>query len=125
MPLALAALLAFLLAPLVRRLERWLGRIAAVLLVVTLILTATGAAGWVLTRQLVDLAVKLPDYKEKIQSKLRSLKVPTSGWFRKFSDTVEELKKEPQQQGLEAHSAPAGVGVDELIQRSFTRAISA
>jgi predicted PurR-regulated permease PerM len=33
-PLALAALLTFLLSPLVTRIERWLGRIAAVLLVV-------------------------------------------------------------------------------------------
>ena len=93
-PLALAALLTFLLAPLVTRLERWLGRIGAVLLVVTLILAATGAAGWVLTRQLVDLATKLPDYKENIQTKLRSFKVPTGGRFTKFSDMVEELKKD-------------------------------
>ena len=93
-PLALAALLTFLLAPLVTRLERWLGRIGAVLLVVTLILAATGAAGWVLTRQLVDLATKLPDYKENIQTKLRSFKVPTGGRFTKFSETVEELKKD-------------------------------
>ena len=93
-PLALAALLTFLLAPLVTRLERWLGRIGAVLLVVTLILAATGAAGWVLTRQLVDLATKLPDYKQNIQTKLRSFKVPTGGRFTKFSETVEELKKD-------------------------------
>jgi predicted PurR-regulated permease PerM len=93
-PLALAALLTFLLAPLVTRLERWLGRIGAVLLVVTLILAATGAAGWVLTRQLVDLATKLPDYKENIQTKLRSFKVPTGGVFTKFSETLEELKKD-------------------------------
>jgi predicted PurR-regulated permease PerM len=94
MPLALAALLTFLLAPLVTRLERWLGRIASVLLVVALILAATGAAGWVLTRQLVDLAAHLPDYKENIQGKLRSLKLPTGGRFRTFSDTLEELKKD-------------------------------
>src|SRR5688572_11718752 len=67
-PLALAALLTFLLAPLDTRLERWLGRIGAVLLVVTLILAATGVGGWVLTRQLFDLATKLPDYKENIQT---------------------------------------------------------
>jgi predicted PurR-regulated permease PerM len=78
-PLALAALLTFLLAPLVKRLERWIGRIAAVLLVVTVILSATGAAGWVLTRQVVDLATKLPDYKENIQTKLRTFKVATGG----------------------------------------------
>ena len=47
-----------------------------------------------LTRQLVDLATKLPDYKENIQTKLRSFKVPTGGRFTKFSETVEELKKD-------------------------------
>ena len=93
-PLALATLLTFLLSPLVARIEHWLGRIAAVLVVVAMIFAATGAAGWVLTRQLVDLATKLPDYKENIQTKLRSIKVPTGGVFTKFSETVEELKKD-------------------------------
>ena len=51
-PLALAALLTFLLAPLVSRLERWMGRIAAVLLVATMIFSVIATAGWVLTRQL-------------------------------------------------------------------------
>ena len=43
-PLALSVLLTFLLAPLVTRIERWIGRIAAVLLVVALIFTGFGAA---------------------------------------------------------------------------------
>lgn len=102
-PLTLAALLTFLLAPLVGRLERWLGRIASVLLVITLILATAGAAGWVLTRQIVDLAVKLPDYKENIQTKLRSFKVVTGGRFTRFWETVEELKKD-----LPGAVAPAG-----------------
>ena len=93
-PLALAALLTFLLTPLVTRLERWLGRIGAVLLAVTLILAATAAVGWVLTRQIIDLATKLPDYKENIHTKLRAFKVPTGGRFKKFSEAVEELKKD-------------------------------
>ena len=93
-PLALAALLTFLLSPLVTRIERWLGRIVAVLLVAVVILTATGAAGWVLTRQLVDLATKLPDYKENIRTKLRSIRIPTGGVFARFSKTVEELRKD-------------------------------
>lgn len=93
-PLTLAALLTFLLAPLVKRLERFIGRIGAILLVVALIFAATGAAGWVLTRQLVDLASKLPDYQENIQTKLRSFKVPAGGRFAKFSKMVEELKKD-------------------------------
>ncbi|MEO5720994.1 MAG: AI-2E family transporter [Chthoniobacterales bacterium] len=93
-PLSLAALLTFLLSPLVSRLGRWVGRIAAVLVVVLLIFGLLGAGGWVLTRQLVDLATKLPDYKQNIQSKLRSFKAPQGGTFQKFSETVEELKQD-------------------------------
>lgn len=46
-PLALSALLTFLLSPFVTRQERWLGRIVAVLFVVALIFSATGGAGWI------------------------------------------------------------------------------
>src|SRR5512133_2455115 len=93
-PLSLAALLTFLLAPLVTRLENVVGRIAAVMLVVVLILGAATAGGWVMTRQVVDLATKLPDYKENIRTKLRSLKVPSGGKFDEVSKAVEELKQE-------------------------------
>ena len=93
-PLALAALLTFLLAPLVTRLERWIGRIAAVLLVVATIFSVTGVAGWVLTRQLVDLATRLPDYKINIETKIRSFQLPSSGPFKRLSETVAELKKD-------------------------------
>ncbi len=93
-PLALAALLTFLLAPIVTRLERWIGRIAAVLAVVLMLFTITGFTGWVLTRQVIDLARQLPDYKVNIQTKLRSLQIPKGGVFSKISDTVEELKKD-------------------------------
>ncbi len=100
-PLALAALLSFLLAPLVTRLERWLGRIVAVLLVVTMILAVAGGAGWVLTRQLIDLATKLPDYQGNIVNKLHAFRMPQGGAFSAFSKTVEALKKE-----LPGSSAP-------------------
>ncbi len=93
-PLALAALITFLLAPLVTRLERWLGRVVAVLLVVTMIFAGTGAVGWVLTRQIIDLATKLPSYKENITAKLRTFQIPKGGAFSAFSKTVEEIKKE-------------------------------
>jgi len=93
-PLALSALVTFLLSPLVGRLERWIGRIAAVLLVVALIFTVTGAAGWLVTRQLVDLATKLPEYKGNITTKLHAFRTPKNGAFTKFSETVDELKQE-------------------------------
>ncbi len=93
-PLALSALLTFMLAPLVTRLQRWFGRIAAILLVVGMMFAATGAVSWVLTRQAVDLANKLPSYKENIQTKLRSVKLPSQGPLARLSTTIEELKKD-------------------------------
>lgn len=103
-PLALSALLTFLLSPLVTRIERWIGRIAAVLLVVLLIFTSLGAAGWMLSRQLVDLATKLPEYKGNIITKIHAFKMPQGGAFSKLSETVEELKNELP--GGKAPSAP-------------------
>jgi len=93
-PLALSALLTFLLSPLVTRIERWVGRVAAVLLVVALIFTAFGAAGWMLTRQLVDLATKLPEYKGNIVTKIHAFELPKGGAFTKVSQTLDELKQE-------------------------------
>lgn len=93
-PLALSALLTFLLSPLVTRIERWIGRIAAVLMVVALIFTGFGAAGWMLSRQLVDLATKLPEYKGNIVTKMHAFELPKGGAFTKLSQTVEELKQE-------------------------------
>ncbi|HZJ17558.1 MAG TPA: AI-2E family transporter [Chthoniobacteraceae bacterium] len=93
-PLALAALLSFLLSPLVTRLERWVGRIAATLLAVTVLFSICSGIGWVLTRQVIDLATRLPDYKENIQTKLRSLKTPGAGRFKRFHKTIDELKKD-------------------------------
>jgi predicted PurR-regulated permease PerM len=51
-PFALAILLTFVLAPPVSWLQRWIGRVAAVLLVATLVFAALGLAGWGLTRQM-------------------------------------------------------------------------
>ena len=103
-PLALSALLTFMLGPVVSRLQRWLGRIGAVLFVVFLIFAGTGAVGWVLTRQAIDLAERLPSYKENIQTKLRSIQVPSEGPFSRLSQTFEELKKD----------LPGGANEDEM-----------
>src|SRR5690242_6442564 len=70
-PISLAALITFLLAPLVTFLQRGLGRIGAVLLSVSIILAAAIGTGWMLTAQLVDLAGKLPDYEKNIEGKLQ------------------------------------------------------
>jgi predicted PurR-regulated permease PerM len=93
-PLALSVLLTFMLSPLVTRLQRWFGRVGAVLVVVLMMISATAAVGWVLTRQAVDLANKIPGYKENIQTKLRSIQLPKQGPLSNLSRTFEELKDE-------------------------------
>ena len=93
-PLALAAMLTFLLAPLVGYIERWIGRIAAVLIVVAMLCSVVGGAGWLLTRQLIDLAAKLPDYQTNIDNKLHAIRLPTGGAFGRFSHSVSELQKQ-------------------------------
>lgn len=93
-PLALAVMLTFLLSPLVSRIERWIGRIAAVLIVVAMLFGIIGGTGWLLTRQLIDLAAKLPDYQANIDGKLRTVRLPTGGAFGRFTHSVDELQKQ-------------------------------
>ena len=118
-PLALSALLTFLLSPLVTRIERWVGRIVAVLVVTVLIFAGAGGAGWMLTRQLVDLATKLPEYKENIVTKLHAFQPPKDGALSKLSTTVEELKNE-----LPGGSAPPSPPVTQDVGKPETTTIS-
>ncbi len=123
-PLALAAMLTFLLAPLVGWIERWIGRITAVLLVVLMLFSLIGGAGWLLTRQVIDLAAKLPAYQSNIDNKLRAIRLPTGGAFGRFSHSLSELRKqmpdsiEPPANSTEplpksdANVAPARNGTD-------------
>src|SRR5947199_3791957 len=70
-PLALALLLAFILAPVVDGLQRLnLWRVPSVLLVVVLSLLLLGGIGLALTLQLKKLAADLPKYKDNIATKI-------------------------------------------------------
>jgi len=108
-PLTLAALLTFLLAPLVSRVERLVGRVVAVILVVMLVFALIGGAGWVLTRQVIDLAKSLPDYKENLVSKMHSFESTESSEFEAISKTMEELKNELPGNGNDRKKTPAVV----------------
>src|SRR6266403_3062651 len=93
-PIALAALITFLLSRLIARLERWIGRIAAVLVTVIAMFTIFAGASWVIGRQVIDLADKLPDYQANIVAKIRSLKLPAGGPLARFSSSVHVLQSE-------------------------------
>ena len=79
-PLALAILLSFLLAPVVRRLEHWrLGRIPSTIIAVAVGFALIGGIGAVAARQALSLAAKLPEYRENIQKKIRAVRAPQEG----------------------------------------------
>src|SRR5688500_1604276 len=79
-PFALAILLSFALTPLVHWLRRLkLPRIAAVLVAVTLAVILIGGLGFVVGRQLVQLATNLPTYQTTITQKIRSLQQSAPG----------------------------------------------
>src|SRR6476620_4634709 len=93
-PIALATLITFLLSRLVTRLERWIGRIAAVLVTVIAMFTIFAGASWVIGSQVIDLAAKLPDYQANIVAKIRSLRLPAGGPLARFSSSVHVLQNE-------------------------------
>src|SRR5512133_3336701 len=93
-PIALATLITFLLSRLVTRLERWIGRLAAVLVTVIAMFTIFAGASWVIGSQVIDLADKLPDYQANIVAKIRSLRLPAGGPLARFSSSVHVLQNE-------------------------------
>jgi predicted PurR-regulated permease PerM len=98
-PLALAILLSFTLAPIVIRLRRWgLGRIPSVLAVVMLLFIALIGVGSVVATQLADLATNLPTYEWNLRTKIRELRiaVPSGGIVERTSDMLQDLRKELQ-----------------------------
>ena len=103
-PFALAILLTFVLTPPVTWLERWIGRVPAVLLGVTLVFTLLGLAGWGLTRQLQHLAADLPGYRANIQAKIADVRgAGKGGTVEQLQETIEDLKGD-----LGASTPPAG-----------------
>ena len=79
-PFAMALTLNFLLAPAVMQLERLrLRRLPSVILVVLLASAFIGVVGWVVARQLLDVASDLPDYRQNVDDKLASIHAPTTG----------------------------------------------
>ncbi|HEV8606653.1 MAG TPA: AI-2E family transporter [Tepidisphaeraceae bacterium] len=93
-PLALSLLLSFLLAPLCSRLERWkLGRVVSVIIVVVFSLGLLAGVGWVVTGQVIDLANKLPSYRNNIHSKVMYWRAST-GNFNQQTQVLQDSFKD-------------------------------
>lgn len=106
-PLALAVLLSFLLAPLVTRLEAWkFRRVPSVLVVVAVVFGVVFAIGWVMADQVVQLAENVPTYQDEIVRKVRSLRGQTSGIGASIERLGDELEKAAAEPTSRSSSAP-------------------
>jgi predicted PurR-regulated permease PerM len=92
LPLALAALFSFLLAPLVTRLQRWgLGRVPSVLGVVLLSTCGFCLLAWIVIVQMREVSQALPQYRKNIVAKLDALESSVSPRLQKASQLLNEL----------------------------------
>ena len=101
-PFALAVLLTFVLTPPVAWLERWIGRVPAVLVAVTLVFAILGLAGWGLARQANHLADDLPRYRVNILAKVADVRgAGKGGSVERLQETIDQIKTD-----LEGDEAP-------------------
>jgi predicted PurR-regulated permease PerM len=92
-PMAVAILLTFVLTPPVTWVQRWIGRVPAVLATVILVFALLGVAGWGLARQMDHLADDLPRYRVNILSKIADVRgAGRGGSVEKLQETIEDIK---------------------------------
>ncbi len=96
MPVALAILLTFLLAPVVGQLQRWgLNRSLSVALVVLVTVCLLGGMIWLATTQIRNLADELPHYRANMRQKIGDLrKLQKSSTLERLNDVLGEVRGE-------------------------------
>lgn len=108
MPIALAILISFLLAPLVRKFERWhFGRIGSVVTVTILAFALLGGIGAIVGGQLIDLANQLPGYKSNLHEKVMAIKAPKGGALDRARKTIQDLTAELNAETPNGEPTPA------------------
>ncbi len=113
-PFAVAILLTFVLTPPVTWLQRWVGRVPAVLAVVTLVFAVLGLAGWGLARQMDHLANDLPRYRTNILEKIADVRgAGKGGSVEKLQETIEDIKTD-----LGRSEAPKGTVARPVVVTS-------
>jgi len=96
-PITLAVLLSFLLAPAVRLLRRLrVGRVTAVAFTVLLAFVAIAGFAAVVVGEVSSLAQQLPEYRYNLQTKIRLLPaiIPGGGLFHRATEMLRELGNE-------------------------------
>ena len=94
-PLAFAITLSLVLSPVVGWLQTLhVRRFLAVLGVMLVALAITGAIGYVILNQLLQVVNDLPGYRENIDNKIRTLRTPNTGSLGQAAQNFKELRNE-------------------------------
>jgi len=113
-PVCLAILLTFVLTPPVVWLQRRIGRIAAVLIVVISVFSFLALAGYGVYRQMASLGNALPSYRANIRAKVQDIQVMRSGGsVQQLERTIEQLKGD-----LGTPTPPAGTVAQPVVVTS-------
>jgi predicted PurR-regulated permease PerM len=112
-PVALAILLTFLLAPVMGQLQRWgLNRNLSVALVVLVTVLLLGGMIWLAATQIRNLADELPHYRANMRQKIGDLrKLQKSSTLERLNDVLGEVRGElskDEETGVPKPSADAG-----------------
>jgi predicted PurR-regulated permease PerM len=97
MPIALAVLMSFLLAPPVRLLQGWrVPRVLAVIVVVVVAFAAIFSLGGLMVGEVNELASDLPRYQLTLHEKIQSLRGATAvtGTLQRASEVLQELNSD-------------------------------
>ena len=109
-PLALATLMTFLLAPLVERLQRWrINRGVAVILAVGFTVVILGGLAWVVVHQFTDLMSEVPGYRRQLRANLLDMTRALRGGVSDTTFAVEQLTRE-----LNRVAPEAAAGVEKV-----------
>ncbi len=107
-PITLALLLAFVLAPLVALLRRLrLGRVPAVLLAVLAAVGLVLALGSVIGSQIAELTTSLPQYAATVEQKVDNLRQATIGRLSRLTDKIGNHAEAPAANAPVSAQAPA------------------
>jgi len=120
-PLALAILVSFLLAPLMLRLRKWgVGRALSAVIVVHVAFLLVAVFGLLMAGQLADLTHKLPEYQRNVHQKLESVRASGGGFIERASRFIGNITEEfvPQPHA----PAPAQPGEQKPVPVEIRRA---
>jgi predicted PurR-regulated permease PerM len=111
-PIALAILLSFVLAPLVRALQRWrVPKKLAIVGVVTIAFTGLIALGAIIAKEVANLAGEIPVYQATIRGKIEKVRntTATRGPLERAADVLRDLGQEPNKPKESPSSVPTPI----------------